>query len=80
MGVGGWVGGWVGGGGGRPSSLEAFCKGLEGATQRFIMGLSWGDVDSCKDIPQYKVMKYLVFWIILTSLLRSICTRSTGDH
>jgi hypothetical protein len=28
----------------RPSSLEAFCKGLEGATQRFIIKLAykWG--------------------------------------
>ena len=42
-----------------------------------VGGLSWGDVDSCRDVPQYKVMKYLVFGIILTSLLRRICTRST---
>ena len=33
-----------------------------------VVGLSWGDVDSCGDVPQYKVMKYLVFGIISTSL------------
>jgi hypothetical protein len=31
--------------------------------------LSWGDMDSCRDVPQYKVMKYLVFGIISSSLL-----------
>ena len=29
----------------------------------------FGDMDSCQDVPQYKVMKYLVFGIILSSLL-----------
>ena len=42
-----------------------------------VVGLSSGDVDSCGDVPQYKVMKYLVFGTISTSLLRRICTRST---
>jgi len=34
--------------------------------------LSWGDVDSCRDVPQYKVMKYLVFGIISSSLLSEL--------
>jgi hypothetical protein len=42
-------------------------------TDRKICGcvgdLSWGDVDSCRDVPQYKVVKYLVFGIISSSLL-----------
>ena len=40
-----------------------------------VVGLSSGDVDSCGDDPQYKLMKYLVFETISTSLLRRICTR-----
>ena len=36
------------------------------------MGLSCGDVDSCQDDPQYKVMKYLVFGTILSSLLSEL--------
>ena len=31
-----------------------------------------GDVDSCRDVPQYKVMKYLVFGIISSSLLSEL--------
>jgi hypothetical protein len=30
------------------------------------------DMDSCQDVPQYKVMKYLVFRIILSSLLSEL--------
>ena len=37
-----------------------------------VGGLSWGDVDSCRDVPQYKVMKYLVFGIISSSLLSEL--------
>ena len=59
----GW-GGWL------RTNVYAACSGG-------VVGLSWGDVDSCGDVPQYKVMKYLVFGIISTSLLRRICTRST---
>ncbi len=62
----GW-GGWL------RTNVYAACSGG-------VVGLSWGDVDSCGDDPQYKVMKYLVFGTISTSLLRRICTRSTGDH
>ena len=36
------------------------------------MGVSCGDVDSCQDDPQYKVMKYLVFGTILSSLLSEL--------
>jgi hypothetical protein len=61
---GGVVLGWL------PTNVYAACSGG-------VVGLSSGDVDSCGDVPQYKVMKYLVFGIISTSLLRSICTRST---
>ena len=34
---------WLCGGFGtrRPSNLEAFCEGLEGATQRFIINLAY---------------------------------------
>jgi hypothetical protein len=32
----------------------------------------FGDMDSCQDVPQYKVMKYLVFGIILSSLLSEL--------
>ena len=37
-----------------------------------VVGLSWGDVDSFRDDPQYKVMKYLVFGTILSSLLSEL--------
>jgi len=30
------------------------------------------DMDSCQDVPRYKVMKYLVFGIILSSLLSEL--------
>jgi len=60
---GGVVLGWL------PTNVYAACSGG-------VVGLSSGDVDSCGDVPQYKVMKYLVFGIISTSLLRRICTRS----
>ena len=30
------------------------------------------NMDSCQDVPQYKVMKYLVFRIILSSLLSEL--------
>ena len=36
------------------------------------MGVSCGDVDSCQDDPQYKVMKCLVFGTILSSLLSEL--------
>jgi hypothetical protein len=29
-------------------------------------------MESCQDVPQYKVMKYLVFGIILSSLLSEL--------
>ena len=34
--------------------------------------MSCGDVDSFQDDPQYKVMKYLVFGTILSSLLSEL--------
>ena len=34
--------------------------------------MSCGDVDSCQDDPQYKVMEYLVFGTILSSLLSEL--------
>ena len=36
------------------------------------VGLSYGDVDSCRDDPQYNVMKYLVFGTISSSLLSEL--------
>ncbi len=42
--------------------MHAACSGCVG-------DLSWGDMDSCRDVPQYKVVKYLVFGIISSSLL-----------
>ena len=36
------------------------------------MGVSCGDVDSCQDDPEYKVMKCLVFGTILSSLLSEL--------
>ena len=32
-------------------------------------GIVFAGMDSCRDVPQYKVMKYLVFGIISSSLL-----------
>jgi hypothetical protein len=37
--------------------------------QGWCCGFVFDDVDSCRDVPQYKVMKYLVFGIISSSLL-----------
>ena len=37
-------------------------------------------VDSCRDVPQYKVMKYLVFWIILSSLLSELQVARERTH
>ena len=38
-------------------------------------------MDSCQDVPQYKVMKYLVFRIILSSLLSELQVMiSKVDH
>ena len=34
--------------------------------------MSCGDVDSCQDDPQYKLMKYLVFETILSGLLSKL--------
>ena len=48
---GGVVLGWL------PTNVYAACSGG-------VVGLSSGDVDSCGDVPQYKVMKYLVFGVI----------------
>ena len=36
------------------------------------VGVSCGDVDSFQDDPQHKVMKYLVFGTILSSLLSEL--------
>ena len=45
----GWGGvGWLLG------NVYAACSGC-------VVGLALGDMDSCQDVPQYKVMKYLVF-------------------
>ena len=35
-------------------------------------GFVFGDMDSCRDVPQYKVMKFLVFGIISSSLLSEL--------
>ena len=51
-----------------PTNVYAACSGG-------VVGLSSGDVDSFGDDPQYKLMKYLVFETISTSLLRRIRTR-----
>jgi len=37
-----------------------------------VVGLSWGDVDSCRDDPQYNMMKFLVFGTISSSLLSEL--------
>ena len=37
-----------------------------------VVGLSWGDVDSCRDDPQYNMMKCLVFGTISSSLLSEL--------
>ena len=37
-----------------------------------VVGLSWGDVDSCRDDPQYNMMKCLVFGTISSSLLSQL--------
>ena len=56
---GGVVLGWL------PTNVYAACSGG-------VVGLSSGDVDSCGDVPQYKVMKYLVFETISSSLLSEL--------
>ena len=38
----------------------------------YVVGLFFGGVDSCRDVPQYKVMKYHVFGIISSSLLSEL--------
>jgi hypothetical protein len=58
----------VGGGGWLRTNVYAACSGG-------VVGLSWGDVDSCGDDSQYKVMKYLVFGTISTSLLSKLIFR-----
>ena len=40
--------------------------------QGWCCGFVFDDVDNCQDDPQYKVMKYLVFGIILSSLLSEL--------
>ena len=40
--------------------------------QWLCCGFVFGDMDSCQDDPQYKVMKYLVFGTILSSLLSEL--------
>ena len=40
--------------------------------QGWCCGFVFDDVDSCRDVPQYKVMKYLVFGIISSSLLSEL--------
>ena len=40
--------------------------------QGWCCGFVLDDVDSCRDVPQYKVMKYLVFGIISSSLLSEL--------
>ena len=40
--------------------------------QGWCCGFVFDDVDSCQDVPQYKVMKYLVLGIILSSLLSEL--------
>jgi hypothetical protein len=43
--------------------------------QGWCCGFVLDDVDSCRDVPQYKVMKYLVFGIISSSLLSELLFR-----
>ena len=50
----------MGGGGWLRADVYAACS-------VWVVGLSCGDVDSCQDDPQYKLMKYLVFGTILSS-------------
>ena len=40
--------------------------------QGWCCGFVFDDVDSCRDVPQYKVMKFLVFGIISSSLLSEL--------
>jgi hypothetical protein len=40
--------------------------------QGLCCGFVFGDMDSCRDVPQYKVMKFLVFGIISSSLLSEL--------
>jgi hypothetical protein len=40
--------------------------------QGWCCGFVFDGVDSCRDVPQYKVMKYLVFGIISSSLLSEL--------
>ena len=40
--------------------------------QWLCCGFVFGDMDSCRDVPQYKVMKFLVFGIISSSLLSEL--------
>ena len=40
--------------------------------QWWCCGFVFGDMDSCRDVPQYKVMKFLVFGIISSSLLSEL--------
>jgi hypothetical protein len=44
-------------------------------------GIVFAGMDSCRDVPQYKVMKYLVFGIISSSLLSELQVMiPTVDH
>jgi hypothetical protein len=40
--------------------------------QWLCCGFGFGGMDSCRDVPQYKVMNYLVFGIISVSLLSEL--------
>jgi len=53
-------GGWV--------SLRECVRCVQGLCCGFVLG----DMDSCRDVPQYKVMKFLVFGIISSSLLSEL--------
>jgi hypothetical protein len=56
---------WGGGGRWHGKNMYVACSGC-------VVGLSFGDMDDCQDDPQYKVMKYLVFETILSSLLSEL--------
>ena len=54
------MGGWV--------ALRECVRCVQGLCCGFVLG----DMDSCRDVPQYKVMKFLVFGIISSSLLSEL--------
>ncbi len=52
--------------------VDVAAWGIVPCVCKIAVGLSCGDVDSCQDDPQYKLMKYLVFGTILSCLLSEL--------